>query len=103
VRAHDRRSLGHRNRRRGDAGSQPIPDLATGELSEHALARKTDQQRIAQRCQGLQTREQAQVVCERLAETEAGIDQNPVAGDAGRLADASTLDQKAATSRTTSR
>ena len=73
-----------RQQRGGNTGRLALLDRATGERTQHGFARHPDQHR-RQRGKARQGAEQGDVVGERLAETETGVDAETGAGDAVRL------------------
>src|SRR5690606_28428196 len=86
VYAHDRRTILHRDQRGGRGTRGAIGRLVmAGDRADHALARETDQHRteFAEAREGTQQRE---IVFERLAESEAGVDEDAALVDARELA-----------------
>ena len=58
-------------------------DRGAVDLADEALARGADDDRAAEVAQLAQPRQQLEVVLERLAEADPGVDRDPLLGDAG--------------------
>src|SRR6185437_16388889 len=80
VGAQDRRASLVRRDRRGDARAQRPGrrGRVAGELPERALAREADHERAAEREQDVEPPEQLEVVLDRLAEPDAGVEADAV-------------------------
>src|SRR3954449_13048270 len=83
VHAEDRRAaLEREDVRRDRRRDALVRVLAAGEAAEEPLARGPEQQREPERGDLVEAAQQLEVVRDRLAEPDAGIDHDPLLGDA---------------------
>ena len=87
VDAHHLDPLPHAPQHGGDGTWQPrLGRALPGDMADEALARDAEQDRTAEAVEEREIGEDREVVLHELAEADAGIDRDPVARDAGRLA-----------------
>jgi len=96
VDANDCSSVLNRQQSRGDACRKPITDLAAGDRAEGGLARPPGHHGQTHFGEPVEIAQQLEIVSTVLAETEAGIDDDALAGDAARSARADALGEKRA-------
>jgi hypothetical protein len=102
VDAEDRRSALEREHVRGDRPGQALGHVAAGDPPEEALARRADHDRAPERDDLVQPAQQLEVVLERLAEADAGVEQIRSSATPAATAKASRSSRNALTSETTS-
>ena len=77
-----------------DLDWEAIANLVTEHLTDHALARNTNQQGPPQRREFAHALEQGEIVLQGLGKTKARIEQDPLGGNTGRRAGSHALDEK---------
>ena len=83
VDAQDVGALGGGEDGGGDRAAEPVVHLGAVDLADEALARGADDQRPAQLAQLAEPAQQLEVVLERLAEADPGIEPDPLLVDPG--------------------
>src|SRR4051812_42232308 len=83
VDAHQARAILHREEGRGNARGRAFDRATSREIPDHLLVRETREDRIACRGERGERTEQRLVVGDRLAEAEAGIEDDARLRDAG--------------------